>query len=575
MSNNTLVPDYLNIDFNTIKQKIIDQLSESDVFTDYNYEGANITILIELMAYLGELSTYYINKLAKNCYIDTADLYETVSRLVNLIGYYPAGYRSSRTTITLSLITSAASAAGEVDIDDILRVEPWKELLSTKNYNNENISFVTTNPIDSTVNSYGTFTITDIPVRQGKLKEYTYTGSDLIDNKIVLPFINFGYDDNIDDDYPSLKVEVNDEEWTRISDFYDELSGLSDEDNVYILRYDKYKRYIIEFSDTRNVPSFTDSIKITAVESLGSNGNVAKNTIIYPDNDLLTNNTKGITINSEYYTITNYTEATGGSDPESITEIKNNAPAILHAQYRNVTKNDYVSYLELRSDIAKANVWGEKEIAPSGDIDNYNKVYVSLIPTEWGSNTLSYSPSASDPNTERVMPIAYNPDWVQEIAEYLELRKMLCAWEVYTLPEIIYFRIDIGLKIKSNYKSAKVINDVKNKLVYYFSVSSRDFGETLNFYEIENYIKDASEVSDTDNFSNVKGITAMIVRNIDFWDFNSNSWLDPYSYKSEKYPQWARSTDSDWDENVLRSIIINYNQFPYISIDDCIIEVES
>lgn len=578
----TLVPDYLDIDFDTIKQKVIDQLSENPVFQDYDYEGANITILIELMAYIGELSTYYINKLAKNVYMDTADLYETVGRLANFIGYYPSGYRSSRANVTLSLVTSAASAAGEVDIGDSVRVEAWKEIKSTKSYDGENITFVTTNIMDYTVTETSPFQITTIPVRQGKLKEYTYSGSDLIDNQIILPFIDFGYDDNLEDDYPSLKVEINGEEWTRISDFYDELSGLYSDDNVYMLVYDKYKRYILKFSDSREVPGTTDEIKITAIETLGSNGNVAKNTIIYPDNELFTNNTKGSTISTDYYSVTNPSESTGGLDPESISEIKTNAPAILHAQYRNVTRNDYVSYLESRSDIDRANVWGEKEVAPSGSIEDYNKVYISVIPTEWGDSTLSYTPSGANPDYERVRPTAYNNDWKQEIAEYLELRKMLCAWEVYVLPEIIYFKINIGLKIKNNYRSANVIRDIKNKLIYYFSVSTREFGETLNFYDIENYLKDPAETSDSDNFSNVKGINALYIRNIDFWDFSSmgtgveGEWKNPYNYKSEYYPQWSRNIDStDWDENLLRSIVLNYNQFPYVSINDCVIEVES
>ena len=57
----TLTPQYLDIDFATLKDQLKTQLSESTIFRDYDYEGANITILIELVSYLGALTTYAID----------------------------------------------------------------------------------------------------------------------------------------------------------------------------------------------------------------------------------------------------------------------------------------------------------------------------------------------------------------------------------------------------------------------------------------------------------------------------------------------------------------------------------
>ena len=65
----TLVPKYLDIDFNTLVAKIKEELAASPnvVFRDLNYEGSNISILIELVAYLGELNTYFLNNSGSIC----------------------------------------------------------------------------------------------------------------------------------------------------------------------------------------------------------------------------------------------------------------------------------------------------------------------------------------------------------------------------------------------------------------------------------------------------------------------------------------------------------------------------
>ena len=66
---NTLIPDYLDIDYNTAKQNLQTLLAANPVFKDVDYEGANITTIIELIAYLISMNTYYMNMIAKNQYI--------------------------------------------------------------------------------------------------------------------------------------------------------------------------------------------------------------------------------------------------------------------------------------------------------------------------------------------------------------------------------------------------------------------------------------------------------------------------------------------------------------------------
>ena len=110
MSTNTLIPDYMDIDFDTAKATLKELLAANPVFKDYDYEGANITIMIELISYLIQLNTYYMNMVAKNQYIPTANMYETTHMLSKLGGYNPMGYRSAATTLSVDINVSATMA---------------------------------------------------------------------------------------------------------------------------------------------------------------------------------------------------------------------------------------------------------------------------------------------------------------------------------------------------------------------------------------------------------------------------------------------------------------------------------
>jgi hypothetical protein len=60
-------------------------------------------MLIELLSYLSEMNVYYLNKLAKNMFIESTEVYETASMMANLRGYYPKGYSSAKVNLTVEV----------------------------------------------------------------------------------------------------------------------------------------------------------------------------------------------------------------------------------------------------------------------------------------------------------------------------------------------------------------------------------------------------------------------------------------------------------------------------------------
>jgi len=118
---------------------------------------------------------------------------------------------------------------------------------------------------------------------------------------------DYAYDDDLDDELPTIQLVLNDESypWERVGNFYTDLIPPVN-DNVYMFIYDIYQRNKIQFSSTRNVPVPADIMDVTLLNSFGPDGNIAadiasdvwtiedsefienQTTSLYVDNDLIT-----------------------------------------------------------------------------------------------------------------------------------------------------------------------------------------------------------------------------------------------------------------------------------------------
>jgi len=150
-----LTPEYLETDFLSMKEKLINLLSNTDTFRDYNYEGANITLLLELVSYLGDLTNFYMNEIAKNVYPDTTNLYETTHSLVSQRGYTPKGYISAE--IDLKITVTRYNEDNTIEYfkeGDQLYIPSWYPLnTGITNNNDDNIWYTTILPQTITIPS--------------------------------------------------------------------------------------------------------------------------------------------------------------------------------------------------------------------------------------------------------------------------------------------------------------------------------------------------------------------------------------------------------------------------------------
>lgn len=575
-----ITPDLLSIDFKTFKDRQIAILKNTTTFKDYNFEGSNISVILERHAYENEINTFYINKIAKNLYEDTVDLYENAHRIAKMKGYNAKGYNSSSGSVIINVFQKINNDPRKLwDIGDTLHIPVLSEV-STENNSGENIKFY----VDNTYS----FIIPDDPelragtdssfsmavgIRQGIKKTYSFTGKDIIDNTIVLPFLNF---DHGDLNSNSVYLYVNKEAWKRVDDFFDGISGLKkyfDTNNVFGFYYDKFKRYIIEFSPFRAVPNEIDEIEVVLFETKGSSGNVGKNTISAPSENLVYNLSKDLYFPVEAIRVSNTIPTIGGSEPQGVVDVSTGGQANMYSQYRTVTSSDYELYIQARVDIDSAYVYGEQQVAPKGDTRLYNKIYITTIPSSWNIGTINYEDAFWTPvNFPReatiIKPIEYSELFKEDLLKYLEERKLINSYEEFVLPELIYFSLTIGVKVKRLYNFVDVCNNIRDKILFYFSAENRSFHEKISFMDLHNFILDLSDKTQVDDWPNIKGIENLVFRDI---QVNSPEYEEGKNIyppnKDNLYPQYTREEYINTYENKMKVIYLGFNQFPMINKD--------
>ena len=112
--------NFSNLNFDQIKTSIVDYLRANTNFTDYDFEGSNLSTIIDTLAYNTYITSYNANMATNEVFIDSATLRENVVSLARNIGYVPRSKKSSvaRISFTVNVSNTTAVAitlkAGEV-----------------------------------------------------------------------------------------------------------------------------------------------------------------------------------------------------------------------------------------------------------------------------------------------------------------------------------------------------------------------------------------------------------------------------------------------------------------------------
>jgi len=362
--------NYTQFDFDEIVQQLQDRLKATDSWKD-TVESGTGQMLIELLAYVGNLALYYIERRAEESYIDTARNKSSVINLVKLINYTPKRVTSSRGTLTFYLDASHSSN---------ITIPKWTECQTSGG-----VKFVTSESV--TIIAGGT-SVEALAV-QGEIATFgaTSDGSTAQEYKI-----NETNVENSSSSYTAtLIVTVDNVEWTAVSSFINSTST----SQHYRVLTNLDETVTILFGDNvkGQAPINGDAISIQYVKSDGIDGNVYQNNSITTINDTITEDGTGtevddINVKNAHITDTSISRLfLGGDASEDIEEIRYEAPRVFSTGDRAVTKEDFIAILENISGVANANVWGELEEAEAAgttvDYEMLNRVRISMILQDW------------------------------------------------------------------------------------------------------------------------------------------------------------------------------------------------
>lgn len=499
---------YTSYDFDTIKNELILKLSQEDVFKDYNFAGSNINTLLELVASVGDVFGYYLNMVANESYISSADLYENLNKLGELVGYNPKGYISASTTLTLSTDSSKYDLTGKNNYKLVIpkysKFASSEKTIDGKNiyYTNPNdaILIIDTNAI-STALSASSVSLS-IPVIQGIP---TPEGSELLYYSDGTKYQKFILSE------PSaviqnISLSVSNEEWVRVDSMYKTVISTS---KVYTVRYNKDKKLEIKFGDGTfgYIPPLASEIKVKYISSLGTKGNINSGLVTKLEGDIYETTSAGVVtiLGSSNYTISQIDPGIGGADPENEESIRNNAPAVFRSQQRAVTKIDY-------EDIIKAN-FGEyiykakalNYLDVFGSTPNTQKLSqrlstalqssLSSVLLSGGLTTLEIDNVINSPiqimqtiyynNIYLVLVPVYGTTLTKQVKDnldiFLEDYRMITTNHIYLNPT--YVNIDVNVyytkKSSSSLMDTEIQMNIRNAVGTYFSKTNRNLGENL------------------------------------------------------------------------------------------------
>ena len=348
------VTKFTNLDFDQIKTQIKDYLRANSNFTDFDFEGSNLSVIIDALAYNTYISSFNSNLVVNESFLDSATLRENVVSLARNIGYVPRSKSAARASISFNVTANSTSSS--------ITLQPG--LVCVGRSNDSDVVFSVSESIvaTTTVNSgiatasFGSAT-SPIEVLEGTFLTSQFIVDGSLEQRFVL--------DNANIDSSSIVAYVGStgvlgKQYKMI----DNIVGISSISDTYLIQEVQDERYELLFGDGifGRKPENGAVITVQYVVTSGSEGNGPSN-FNFAGN-FLGDNGQVITPSS-IPTINTISAASNGGDIESVDSIKYFAPRLYSSQYRAVTARDYESIVQqVYPNTESVSVVGGEEVDP-------------------------------------------------------------------------------------------------------------------------------------------------------------------------------------------------------------------
>jgi len=440
------------LDFDTIKDNLKTFLNQQAEFTDYDFEGSGLNILLDILAYNTHYQAYYLNMIANEAFMDTALLRDSVVSHAKTLGYVPYSRKSARAVINFT-VNTATTTASTVTVPKGFR-------FLSDDIDGVSYSFVTLSENTST-KANTDFSFIELPIYEGQLVTYSFTQNDSTNPKqlFVLP------DTDVDTSTLFVTVQPSPENTdTIVYTLASDASNTSTQAEVFYLQENKSQQYAIYFGDDVIGKKIPDG-SIVAVEYLVTNGDAANKANNFVATDALVDSLGG---SQTDFIIDPVSEAAGGAERESVDNIKFAAPLQYTTQNRLVTFSDYEAYIQKSYPaVNSVSVWGGEDESPP----KFGIVYIALNPKE------GYY--ISDTEKQRI------------IDEIIKPKAIVAIQTVIRDPEYLYLKLVSSVrytKSKTTQTEDQLKTSIRNSILNYKTTNLDKFDSQFILSRVQDSI---------------------------------------------------------------------------------------
>jgi len=452
--------NFSNLDFDQIKSSLKEYLRASSDFTDYDFEGSNLSTIIDTLAYNTYITSYNANMVSNEVFIDSATLRENVVSLARSIGYVPKSRKSSVATISFFVDTTTQATTP-------LTLTLQRGIICATSSSNDGANY-TFNILDTitkpVVNNIASFD--SIAVYEGTYLTQTFTvDANNPNQKFIL--------NNANIDTSSIRVTVRNTQnstVTRKFTLADNLIGINSLSKVFFIQEIEDQRYELIFGDGIFGVKLDNLnyVEVSYVTTNGKYGNGVTN-FTYAGR-ILDNN--GTVVTSSISEITTDVSSNNGQEIESVDSIKKYAPRIYASQNRAVTAADYEALIpRIFPETESISVFGGETLNPP----KYGKVFISIKP--------------------------YNGDFVSDIIKNTittELRKYTVAGIVAEIIDLKYLYVEYNSVAYYNPNLSPGEGNLKSTIqnnisAYSDSIELNKYGSKFKYSKFQKIIDDSHQ----------------------------------------------------------------------------------
>ena len=356
--------DVSSISFDELKDSFIEFAKSKEQYSDWEFSGSNISFLIDMLTYSTYYNTVYHSMMLNETFLDTATQRSSVVARAKEHGYIPRSRTSAYINVTI-IVDGDSIIADGLPLPTSITI-PEGSKLSVKI---QDIIYTFNTLITHVIyNINGVISLTDVMFYEGFFTTFTY--NQYLNSDINVP---------VTADISTLRVYVDGEEWVHAKSS----TQYNKDSEVFYYYENGIGEYTVYFGDG-NIsasPNITSQIKITYLESSGPNANAGvslyevSNTNSYIENGI--NYTKYIKFDASV--------PSGGSNRETIDEIRAGALRRIITQNRAVTVKDFIYVIESEfyNDVLRCNAWDINSITDVVNPLDLGKVFIVIQPRNY------------------------------------------------------------------------------------------------------------------------------------------------------------------------------------------------